>query len=228
MALSLTLSAVSAEEDAVADDFVAADDSAVTEELAVADDVATVEEAPAIDESAAGGEDVAAEIPSDVKVVDPAKIKYADVETQVKVLEETPYSISWGITVVNHGPDVAKNTATRISATENMLVYDLTTSVGKYYTDGVWEIGDLAPGDIATLIADVIKTGPGPYIMDALTVSDSFDPILSNNYATAQTPVEPAAASAANEKTMPAAGNPIAMALLALIAILGTTISRRF
>ena len=230
MALSLTLSAVSAE-DAVADDIVAAEEAPAIEEdvsdvAAGGDELATASDAD--DENVILAEPAAGES-GNVVVIDPAEIKYADLETTVKVLDETPFKISWGVTVTNHGPDVAKNTLTQIGATDNMMLYNLTVPEGTtYYTDGFWAIGDMNPGEAVTLVLDALKTDYGPYSVEALTLSDSFDPVLSNNYDVAFGAAEPAPVSAASEKTMPAAGNPIAMALLALIAIAGTTISRRF
>ena len=228
MALSLTLSAVSAE-DAVADDIVAAEEAPAIEEdvsdvAAGGDELATASDAE--DENVILA-DIAAE--KNVVIVNPAEVPFADLETTVNVLDETPFKISWGVTVTNHGPDVARNTLTQIGATDNFVLYDLTVPEGTtYYTDGFWAIGDMNPGEAVTLVLDALKTDYGPYSVEALTLSDSFDPVLSNNYDVAFGAAEPASVSAASEKTMPAAGNPIAMALLALIAIAGTTISRRF
>ena len=228
MALSLTLSAVSAE-DAVADDIVAAEEAPAIEEdvsdvAAGGDELATASDAE--DENVILA-DIAAE--KNVVIVNPAEVPFADLETTVNVLDETPFKISWGVTVTNHGPDVARNTLTQIGATDNFVLYDLTVPEGTtYYTDGFWAIGDMNPGEAVTLVLNALKTDYGPYSVEALTLSDSFDPVLSNNYDVAFGAAEPASVSAASEKTMPAAGNPIAMALLALIAIAGTTISRRF
>ena len=210
MALSLTLSAVSAED-------VAADAADVADE-------AVVEEAPA-DEGAAGGDEEL--VLTQPAVVTGESISAADVAVDVKALEETPFEIVWGIAATNNGPEVAPDTVVRFTGTDNMFLYDYIASVGEVYpADGVWYIGDLNPGDVAVLLLDTIKIDYGPYDVDALITAEIFDPVLSNNYDCEVVGGEPADASAA-EETMPAAGNPIAMALLALVTIAGTAFTRR-
>ena len=208
MALSLTLGAVSAED-------------------AAADDVLAAEEAPAVGE-AAGGDVVATEA-ADIPVAD---IPVADVETDVQVLDETPYEIIWSVVAANNGPDVALDTYVAISGSDNLMLYDYIATTGddSLIYDPiddiyVWLVGDLLPNQVEVLLLDTIKIDEGPYYVDALIDTASIDYDLSNNYDIAWADVPEVSAA---EETMPAAGNPIAMALLALVAIVGTTFSRRF
>ena len=72
----------------------------------------------------------------------------------------------------------------------------------------------------------LLDQGYGPYYVDALIVSDSFDPDLSNNYDIAWVGLDASAEQTTD--TLPEAGNPLAMALLALLAIGIGGIKRRF
>uniref|UniRef100_UPI0025D0A801 hypothetical protein n=1 Tax=uncultured Methanobrevibacter sp. TaxID=253161 RepID=UPI0025D0A801 len=73
----------------------------------------------------------------------------------------------------------------------------------------------------------ILGLGNGPYYGEALIVSDSFDPDLSNNYDIAWVGLD-ASAEEETTNTLPEAGNPLAMALLALLAIGIGGIKRRF
>ena len=210
MALSLTLSAVSAE-DAADDAVLAADEDAIAVDgEAAGGDVET--------EQAAGG---------DVEIVN---VPIADVETDVQVVDENPYEIVWSVVAANKGPDVALNTYVAVSGSDNLMLYKyMTTNNEKLKYDPVddvfiWLVGDLLPNQAEVLLMDTIKIDEGPYYVDALITTASVDYDLSNNYdiAWADVPEESAA-----EETMPAAGNPIAMALLALVTIAGTAFTRR-
>ena len=214
MALSLTLGAVSAE-DAAAD-------------VAVADDVAAVDVAPAADGNAAGGDNVQ---PVQAEADDPV----ADVAVNVDVVEETDYTITWRAIAMNFGPDTAYNTVVRISGSENMLLNRYACSDGIYVDDTAqWYVGDMPAGTASALLLETYKVdvlldqGYGPYYVDALIVSDSFDPDLSNNYDIALVGLDASAAEEETTNTLPEAGNPLAMALLALFAIGIGGIKRRF
>ena len=200
MALSLTLSAVSAEDAAA--DVLAADDDAV-----------------AVEGEAAAGDVVAVEAAADVPI--------ADVETDVEAIAENPYEIVWAVTVTNNGPDAAEGTVVSVNVGDNLFLYDYIATVGEYSPEyGLWYIGELAVNQTAALLLDTIKIDEGPYFVEAAALTlGSYDPNLANNYDIAWADVPEASAA---EETMPAAGNPIAMALLALVAIVGSTFSRRF
>ena len=212
MALSLTLGAVSAE-DAAAD-------------VAAADDVAAVDVAPAADGNAAGGDNVQ---PVQAEADDPV----ADVAVNVDVVEETDYTITWRAIAMNFGPDTAYNTVVRISGSENMLLNRYACSDGIYVDDTAqWYVGDMPANTVSVLLLEAYKVdailglGNGPYYGEALIVSDSFDPDLSNNYDIAWAGLDASAEETTN--TLPEAGNPLAMALLALLAIGIGGIKRRF
>jgi hypothetical protein len=210
MALSLTLSAVSAD-DAVANDVVAAEEAPV------------VEEAPVAEEVAAGGDELVTEANTT-----PSGVPIADLETDVTVEEETPYEIIWGVNVINNGPAVAEDVLVFVNGGDNLLPIAYSIPEGTQFNPETytWYIPILAVNETATLFLDTVKVDEGPYFVEAIAVAlGSVDPDLSNNYDIEWADVPEVSAA---EETMPAAGNPIAMALLALIAIAGTTISRRF
>lgn len=178
---------------------------------------------------AVSAEDVAEEgnaAGGDIVVTDIEDVAVADVEVDVEPLTENEYEIYWGVGVANNGPDTAYNTVVRVDGSDNLLLWDIPViSQGTYYPEyGVWDVGDLAAGDVAVMILDTLKMDEGPYWVDAIAVSDSADPDLSNNYDIAWVGLDAAAA----EETLPETGNPLAMALLALLAIGVGGIKRRF
>ncbi len=153
----------------------------------------------------------------------------ADIAVDVQVLKETDFEIVWKISAFNKGPDVAKDTNVSFKLTDNMLLQDYFETTGKFCPKcGVWVIGDLAPDDVAFLLLDTIKVDCGSYGVDAFIYSESNDYNWSNNFACKIVDGESAAVSAASEKIMPVAGNPIAMALLALVTIVGSSFIRKF
>ncbi|MBR0058703.1 MAG: DUF11 domain-containing protein [Methanobrevibacter sp.] len=178
---------------------------------------------------AVSAEDVAEEgnaAGGDIVVTDIEDVAVADVEVDVEPLTENEYEIYWGVGVANNGPDTAYNTVVRVDGSDNLYLWDIPViSQGTYYPEyGVWDVGDLAAGDVAVMILDTVKMDEGPYWVDAIAVSDSADPDLSNNYDIAWVGLDAAAA----EETLPETGNPLAMALLALLAIGVGGIKRRF
>ena len=210
MALSLTLGAVSAEE-AAADAADAVADVAAVEPAA---DVVAVEEAPAAEGNAAGGS-AAADVP------------VADVAVDVEALNETDDYIIWGIAAINYGPDTAYSTSVKVSGSDNMaIVYSLAEDGSFDAKSGNWNVGDIPAGFASVLYLVTLKVFEGPYYVEALATSLSYDPDLSNNYDIAWVGLD---ASASEETTtLPEAGNPLAMALLALLAIGIGGIKRRF
>ena len=176
-----------------------------------AEDVATEEG------NAAGG---------DVVVTGDPDIPVADLETDVEPLAENEYEIFWGVGVINHGPDTAYDTVVYVDGSDNLFLYNVpVVTQGTYYPEyGVWDVGDLAAGTGAAMILETIKMDEGPFYVDAIAVSASVDPDLTNNYDIAWVGLDAAAA----EETLPETGNPLAMALLALLAIGVGGIKRRF
>ena len=213
MALSLTLGAVSAE-DAAAD-------------VAAADDVAAVDVAPAADGNAAGGDNVQ---PVQAEADDPV----ADVAVDVNNIGETDYTLLWSVVALNYGPDTAYDTVVRITGSDNLFLTNYKVLDGSFDpATSKWYVGDMPAGTASALLLETYKVdvlldqGYGPYYVDALIVSDSFDPDLSNNYDIAWVGLD-ASAEEETTNTLPEAGNPLAMALLALLAIGIGGIKRRF
>ena len=129
----------------------------------------------------------------------------ADVAVDVEAVNETADEILWGVAAINYGPDTAYDTYVRLSFSDNQL------PIAAYY-------------DNVAFYPEVDVWYVGPYYLEALITTDSFDPDLSNNYDIAW--IAPDAAAA--EETLPETGNPLAMALLALLAVGVGGIKRRF
>jgi len=212
MALSLTLGAVSAEDSAA--------------DAAAADDVAAVDVAPAADGNAAGG-DAVQPVQAEVNV------PVADVAVDVNNIGETDYTLLWSVVALNYGPDTAYDTVVRITGSDNLFLTNYKVLDGSFDpATSKWYVGDMPAGTASALLLETYKVdvlldqGYGPYYVDALIVSDSFDPDLSNNYDIAWAGLDASAEETTN--TLPEAGNPLAMALLALLAIGIGGIKRRF
>ena len=206
MALSLTLGAVSAEE--------AAADAAAEP----AADVVAVEEAPAAEGNAAGGD--AAAVAADVPV--------ADVAVDVEALNETDELILWSVKAINYGPDTAYSTVAKVAGSDNMAIVYSLAEAGSFDKDlGLWNIGDIPAGVSTTLYLITAKIFEGPYYVEAYAMPLlSYDPDLTNNYDIAWVGLD--AAASEETTTLPETGNPLAMALLALLAIGIGGIKRRF
>ena len=209
MTLSLALSAVSAAEDAVAADAGSAD-------------AAVANVAPATEGNATGGDITpAAESASNVPT--------ADVAVNVEVFDEDDDGIVWAVSAMNFGPDTAVDTMVFLDGSYNMMLWDYAATAGIFDPeDFVWYVGDLAPWDMEILYVVTLKIDEGPYYGEAFIISDTHDPDYSNNFDIAWTGVEDSSVAAAKETTLPATGNPLAVALLALLAIGIGGIKRRF
>ena len=199
--MSLTFGAVSAE-DLASDD--GASDVLASEEGAVAGAAGSVEEAA----------------------------PEADVATDVYVIEDIETAddeVVWAVEAINYGPDVAQDVYVLTNPSDNLVVFDYFASAGQYNPEnGMWYVGDLVPDTKEFLILDTIKLDYNVAFVEALIVSSTPDPDLSNNYDIAYhvDGEEPVAEAA--EETLPATGNPLAMALLALLVIGVGGIKRRF
>ncbi|WP_407381358.1 DUF11 domain-containing protein [Methanobrevibacter sp.] len=197
LALSLTLGAVSAED--VASDDASADVMSVEE---------TAVEEVSSDVGNAAGEPVTANAT--------ANIPKADLAVDVTPLQQVGDMNTWSVVVYNYGPDTAKNTLVALGS-DNLIYYDHIAFSGTFDPEtGIWDVGDLAKGTYTELVLAMYKVAPGPALIEAVAVSDIFDPDTSNNYDIAYIDVESASAS---EETLPATGNPLAMALLALFVV---------
>ena len=154
--------------------------------------------------------------------------------TNVKVGEKVQYKV----TVENLGPDTAVNTRATVKLPDELKLLGFKPSKGTYDPEtGIWTIGDVAPGEEITLLLDTEALVAGKIVVDASVVSDTYDRNLSNNNDSAEitvdvippqpivSPEEPPVKE--NVPTMPATGNPIAMVILALLAMVGMTLRRR-
>lgn len=200
LALSLTLGAVSAEGN-VTDD--ASADTMSVEETTV-EQVATDNG----NVSAAGG---------DVEASFSANTPVSDVGVKVTPLYDFDTLNTWSIFVYNNGPDDAANTMVALSASNNLVYFDHMAFDGVFDPiTGIWNVGTLPANTYTQMLLAMSKIAPGPTYIEAVVVSDSYDPNPYNNYDIAYFGLESASAS---EETLPATGNPLVVALLALFVI---------
>lgn len=110
----------------------------------------------------------------------------ADLEIIKTVSNATPNygdTVTWSITVINHGPD----NATDVSVVEKLpygLIYIIDDSNGKYnYTTGVWTIGDLANNNasVTLIITTQINVTNANITNIAVVNSTVYDPNETNN-----------------------------------------------
>ena len=138
-------------------------------------------------------------------------------------------------TVINHGPDSAINSRAYVEIPESLRILGFTPSKGTYDPNtGIWTIGDLAPGEEVTLTVFTKALKPGVIVCNASVESDTYDPNLSNNRDSDNLTVEEVPPEVPVDEVPPAegitmlpTGNPVAMVLLALFAVLCVNIRRR-
>ena len=88
---------------------------------------------------------------------------------------------------------------------------------------------DLESGKDVILLVIGKVLSDAPITTIAYVTSDTPDPDTSNNYYIDNITVESKNTVAAGEtKTLPATGNPVIMAILAVLAIVGVSIGRRY
>ena len=143
--------------------------------------------------------------------------------------------VTWGLYVVNNGPDKAVN-ARVIDVLPKTLQY-ISSVVSKGYYDvntGIWFIGDMENGEEAVMILETIALTTGLITNEANVTSDTFDPDMSNNYDNESVTVNDVPETPQQLKenvepvhVTPATGNPLVMVLLALIALAAGTLRRR-
>jgi hypothetical protein len=226
-----------------------ADDSSETS--TDTDDELEAEDATELEEGQAAGEPAAAvgalvPAPSGFMMDLPA----ADLAVKVTPEYQTAQAgdlVVWATDFVNFGPDVAEDVIGQVGLLQgNIAFYDAfatyfnalngmtePVSIPNDYLalifdpiTGIINLGDMAPGDVITLYIAGVALDDGQAIFAASIHSDTtYDPNPSNNVDFGY--VNYAGEAAAAEETLPAAGNPIAMALLALISIVGLTFGRR-
>ena len=149
--------------------------------------------------------------------------------TEVFVGDKVVYTI----TVVNQGPDTAVNSRATINIPDELKLLGFKPSKGTYDPEtGIWTIGDLAPGEEVTLLLDTEALKSGTIVVEASVECDTYESDLTNNYDSAEivvneVPPVPGDKVPVHEK-MYATGNPIVMALLSLLVMVGITIRRKY
>ena len=151
-------------------------------------------------------------------------------------------NIRFTVKVVNNGPDGAVNTVAMIELPEGLKLLAFKPSKGTYDAEtGIWTIGDLAPGEEVTLLLDTKALKAGKFVIDVSVECDNDETDYTNNNDTAVVEVDKPkedvdhdnkssqsskAIDSASPK-MPATGNPIVMAILSLLAIVGISLKRK-
>ena len=156
-----------------------------------------------------------------IAIADLMLIKDANV-TKVHVGDKFSYII----TVINNGPDTAVNARVYDLLPKGLELLGFEASKGDFDpAAGIWRIGDMKNGEVVTLIINVKALVTGKIINEAYVESDTFDNDTSNNKDSATVIV------IKEHKPIPPyiipTGNPLLIALLSLIAIVGVTLRRK-
>ena len=133
-------------------------------------------------------------------------------------------TVSFKITVVNHGPNTAVNVRVHDVLPESLKFVSFKASRGTYDNEtGLWTIGDLKKGEKVYLEITVNATEKGKVTNVAYVKSDTYDNDTSNNRDSATVEVDEPQTSI---KLYPT-GNPIILVLLSLVTIVGITLRRK-
>ncbi|HOK73194.1 MAG TPA: DUF11 domain-containing protein [Methanothermobacter sp.] len=151
---------------------------------------------------------------------DLAIIKVAN-QTVVNYLD----TVKFTLTVTNNGPDAATNVRVSDLLPAGLQFVGALASQGTYNSGtGVWTLGDLASGAVASLqiIARVIVTNT-TITNVAVVTSDVYDPDPSNNEASVTIKVMPGPPKPPKpgEIPMQPTGTPLYLMLLAVLSIIG-------
>ena len=135
--------------------------------------------------------------------------------------------IIFNFMVINFGPDTAVNTIAYTGVSQGDIEFvDVFFDKGIFDPlSGIWLIGDMEPGEIATAMVICQVIGDTPIIFGGYVISDTPDPYMYNNFALEIVPVE--SEPAPEPESLPATGNPVMLALLALISIVGVSLRRK-
>jgi uncharacterized repeat protein (TIGR01451 family) len=148
---------------------------------------------------------------------------------EVKVGDKVVFTVK----VKNEGPDTAVNARASIKIPKELQLLGFEPSQGDYDPEtGIWDIGDVAPGEEVTLILVTKALVSGKVSIEASVVCDTYESDLSNNNDTVEINVLPNENETSPEPVkespkMYATGNPIAMVLLALFAVAGVSLRRK-
>ncbi|HOQ18884.1 MAG TPA: DUF11 domain-containing protein, partial [Methanothermobacter thermautotrophicus] len=117
----------------------------------------------------------------------------ADIAVQKKVLL-TPINngqiTNFTVTVTNNGPNDATGVAVTDILPPGLGLLSHSASQGTF-AGGLWTVGDLANGTSATLVLEVIANAAGIFTNYVNASAEEYDPLLSNNNATALLTVNP-------------------------------------
>ena len=122
-----------------------------------------------------------------------------------------------------------------------LISYDPSKGVVNGSDVLTWIIGNLAPGESATLVLTTKTLVTGVITHNVNVTSDTYDPNLSNNADSFNITVKDSVVSVppipeddnktnnvvASKSSLPATGNPIAIVVLALLCLLGARLRRK-
>ena len=122
----------------------------------------------------------------------------ADLEVIKEVSAETSHkgdTVTWTITVINHGPDAAIN-AYAEDVIPSELIFtadDVTVSKGDF-ANNIWTIGDMANGETQTMtIKTTVNVTNETVVNNVNVTSETYDPNETNNNDSNKTVVPPEA-----------------------------------
>ena len=161
----------------------------------------------------------------DLVIIKEADVSYAIVGDKV----------TFTITVINNGPNTAVNTRAYDTLPKGLKLLKFTVSRGTFDPEtGIWDIGDLAPGEKVYLRLITEALVSGKITNEAYVETDTYENDTTNNYDNATVtvtepdiPVPPEPPVPPHSPEIPATGNPIILALLALLAVVSTTFRRK-
>ena len=162
-----------------------------------------------------------------------ATMPVADVEITM-VSDNTDYrlgdKVTYTITVTNNGPDKALDTIVRDVLPKGLKFQYAVASQG-VYENGVWNVGDLADGESATLTIHVIAEKAGTIVNTASVSTFSVDTNPDNDEVSVSINVlkkidpvpvpvpDPVPTPVKDVSTLPKAGNPLALVVLSLLTL---------
>ncbi len=126
-------------------------------------------------------------------------------------------TLHFTLIVQNHGPDTAVDVKVTEVMPEGLKYVSYTTNYGTYDPiTGIWSIGNLPNGKIATLTVTSIVTNTGKIVNRANVESMTYDPVIDNN--------EASVLVTASEKTtssvpMQNTGMPLFMLIMAFLMV---------
>ena len=144
--------------------------------------------------------------------------------------------VIWTIIVKNNGLDKAVNSRVTDVLPNGLKYISYIASKGQFNPEtGIWTIGDLEGGESVNITITTEALIAGVIINEADVISDTYEKDLSNNHAEANVTVEEAPTPEPTPEPTPVpvvakmlpTGNPIVMALLAVLLITGTILRRK-